>query len=194
MPDRLRARLTDQLWPIVEGAKHCLNLDLRTPSLILVYSGIDVAGWIHSRDPKGQDNHEPFTTWTERYLKPEHRFGCSALDLWGARCGMLHRSSPDSHWAESGEVRRILYSWGEADPADLQKAADELHPDDYVAIHIDDLVDGFRMALMSFLEGLDGLSRERRTAVRAKSRRVFADMPREPLDPFLDGLDERGGV
>ncbi len=107
---------------------------------------------------------------------------------------MLHRSSPDSHWSDSGETKRILYARGDADAEDLQRAADELHPDQYVTIHVEELVEGLRNAMMSFLNDLDGLSRERRGAVRAKSRRVFADMPQEPLEEFLDGLNEEGGA
>ena len=62
---------------------------LRTKSaLILLYSGIDILGASDSVD--GIASRETFLQWTDRYMEPANKLGCSSLELYSARCGLLH--------------------------------------------------------------------------------------------------------
>ena len=40
------------------------------------------------------------------------RFGVSGLDLYAARCGVLHTYTMDSRLSTEGKAKRILYAWG----------------------------------------------------------------------------------
>lgn len=66
--------------------------------------------------------HEPdtskhvFVEWVSRYLAPETKLGCTALDLYAARCGVLHSYSAESKLGREGRVRRLIYEW-ECGPA-----------------------------------------------------------------------------
>jgi len=50
-----------------------------------------------------------FCTWVNEHLKPESRLGCSANDLWAARCGLLHTGSGESHeYYKPGSVINLI--------------------------------------------------------------------------------------
>ena len=85
----------------------CVAARLGTPSLILLYSAIDIAGWLNSEHRKVQDR---FTEWVDKYLLPNSSLKCTALDLYGARCGLVHSYSSDSDLSRSGKVTPIGYA------------------------------------------------------------------------------------
>jgi hypothetical protein len=78
------------------------------PALILTYSGIDAASWLCAEQPDGPVQNY-FVAWVEKYILLNGRFECSALDLWAARCGIVHTLTPSSRLARQGKVREILY-------------------------------------------------------------------------------------
>jgi hypothetical protein len=90
------------------AAELCIGANLNTPALILLYSGIDAASWLCAEQPDGPVQNY-FVAWVEKYIFPTVDFECSALDLWAARCGIVHTLSPSSRLAREGKVREILY-------------------------------------------------------------------------------------
>jgi hypothetical protein len=93
---------------IAAAADLCIAANLNTAALILLYSGIDVASWLCAEQPDGSIQNY-FVAWVEKYILPTSRFKCSSLDLWAARCGIVHTLSPSSRLARQGKVREILY-------------------------------------------------------------------------------------
>ena len=75
----------------------CLSKSLSMPALMLLYTGIDIAGWVEATiEETGIKGREAFVAWVDKYMKPRTTLGCSALDLYAARCGVLHTMAPDS--------------------------------------------------------------------------------------------------
>ncbi len=150
---------------LLAAIQHCALHELTTPALILVYSAIDIAGWLDAtiERPPG----ERFRGWVERYLLPaQPTLECTAEDLWGARCGLVHTMSPDSHQSAKGAARRIYYSVGDSSSAPLQEMLEifravttqlvELQalppiPTDIVMVRVNDLVSAFQVAVDRFL-------------------------------------------
>ncbi len=97
-----------KLKQITAAAELCICANLNTAALILLYSGIDAASWLCSEDPDGQIQ-DYFVSWVEKYILSTGRFECSALDLWGARCGIVHSLSASSRSSRKGKAREILY-------------------------------------------------------------------------------------
>ena len=98
---------------IHNGIKHSIRVLLENrcfgAAVILLYSGIDTMAYLDI--PAGQEDvtRTDFVRWAERYI----RFPCAeqltGLELYGARCGMLHSYSVASNLSRQGRCRQIGY-------------------------------------------------------------------------------------
>jgi hypothetical protein len=78
---------------------------------------------------------------------------CTALELYAARCGILHTFTADSDLSRKQGVCRIIYAWGNARNEDLSKVVKALGGAE-VAIHVRELIDSFAAGLLLYLEGV----------------------------------------
>lgn len=117
-------------------------------TLMLVYSGMDVIASLE-REPK-EGVGACFARWTEKYLLSDSKLGCTGLELFAARCGILHSFSADSDLYRAGKARRVMYAWGTASKDDLSEAATRLRRNDCVSIHVTELLDAFRTAVGNY--------------------------------------------
>jgi len=76
------------------GIDACIQKKLTAPALILIYSGIDTAGWLDSSEDYA--TRTSFMDWVDAYLLKAKPLQCTAMDLYAARCGLLHTFTPDS--------------------------------------------------------------------------------------------------
>ena len=76
-------------------AEKCVRERATTPALILIFSAIDVAGWLSAVSPSASPRSR-FTGWVARYLLPFSNLDCSAIELFAARCGIVHNFSSES--------------------------------------------------------------------------------------------------
>jgi hypothetical protein len=140
-------------------AEFCLQARAITPILVLIYSAIDVAGWLYAANPTASTKTR-FTDWVARYLLPAGNFDCSAPELYGARCGLVHNFTAASDLSRQLKVREILYAWGDSDIENLRemtKIANLQIPGrqptvQYTAIRIEELISAFREGLWRFFE------------------------------------------
>lgn len=93
---------------IIAATELCIGANLNTPALILLYSAIDAASWLCAQDPTGPVKTY-FVAWVEKYMLAAGRVECSALDLWAARCGIVHTLSASSRLSREGKVHEIVY-------------------------------------------------------------------------------------
>jgi hypothetical protein len=93
---------------IMAAAELCIAANLNTPALILIYSAIDAASWLCAEDANDQIQNY-FVAWVEKYILTPGRIECSALDLWAARCGIVHTLSASSRLSRRGKAHQILY-------------------------------------------------------------------------------------
>jgi hypothetical protein len=139
------------------GFKLLLDNQLTLPVLILLYASIDISAYVWAG---GDDNRagERFKKFAEKYII-SHLPELTPADLWGARCAILHTSTPESTESKKGSARQILYSWGSAE-IEINKKVIAAETDKYVATSIEDLLKAFASAIddfMSDLEKDDGL-------------------------------------
>ena len=98
----------------VRAIRLCLDSNLPEAAITLIYAGIDTVGLLDA--PAGQldASKDSFLRWSERYVVPSlHTIDgeqIAVLDLYSARCGILHVSSPISKLAREGEAREIWYN------------------------------------------------------------------------------------
>ena len=78
-------------------------------AVILIYSGIDTMAYLSM--PAGQEDvtQTDFVRWAERYIHFPCKEQLTGLDLYGARCGMLHNYGVVSRLSRQGKCRQIGY-------------------------------------------------------------------------------------
>jgi hypothetical protein len=113
-------------------------------ALILIFSGIDALASLERNDGKN-DGRERFENWVNEYMKfsewPE-----AGLELYGARCGILHTYGPISNLFEQRRVRLIGYTTGVG--KDVMQSAD------LVLISIEGLARQFFLGIANYLRVL----------------------------------------
>mgnify|MGYP001581182217 CR=1 FL=1 len=87
--------------------------DLRTPGLILIYATIDIMGSLERPEGRDQSSKEDFRAWADKYVIGNARLECTSLDLYAARCAIVHTFTANTKLVRSGRAVRILYSWGQ---------------------------------------------------------------------------------
>jgi hypothetical protein len=155
------------------GVESCIENKLSAPALILIYSGIDTAGWLDSDQPFA--TRTSFIGWVERYLLPSRPLNCTAVDLYAARCGLLHTMTPDSQLSAQGRARRICYAWGQGRVEDIQHTIDiSNNSSEYVAVHVEELYEAWRLGLLTFTQEID-TDPARKSRVYAKANQFFSE-------------------
>jgi hypothetical protein len=152
-------------------AEFCIQVHATTPALILIYSAIDVAGWL-----SGQQ----FTAWVSKYLLPGSNLDCTPRELYGARNGIVHNFSSESGASREGKLRQIVYSWGKADietlramtkivnlDLDVPNAATKGVKAKFTSVILEDLIAAFRIGLVRFFKEAES---NERMAKRIKER------------------------
>lgn len=163
---------------IAAGIHTCFGQRLIAPSLILLYCSIDVAGWLWARQDSTPVARR-FIEWTEKYLLPGSALKCRAVDLFGARCGLVHTLSASSDLSAAAKARKVIYAWGNSRVETLQEMTrfGDLQRS-YVAVQLEDLIVAFGRGLDRFLADLQ---KNPKRAARAYSRaeQFFTNMSEE---------------
>jgi len=176
-----RQALESNLKDLLTAVHLCLESRLPLSALALLYMGIDTMAWL-DRAPDHLDvRRDDFVAWVDTFLLPGSGLHCSAIDLYGARCGILHSLSAESRLYRDGKAKRLYYAWGDAVSSDLD---DRLHRSAPAAtdlvIHINDLIAGFASALHAFAEHLDA-NPDKASTVYQRAGKFFANLPAAAL-------------
>jgi hypothetical protein len=116
-------RMTVQLEQLKDSIKLLLENGLVIPTLIMQYSAIEIVGWLDNDNPKAKTS-EIFINWAKKYLVTDNRVPCSAEDLYGARCGLVHTMTPKSNMSKKKQARQIGYAYGQAKSVKLRNLHD----------------------------------------------------------------------
>jgi hypothetical protein len=170
-----------------KGITLCIRERLQLPALIQLYSAIDIAGWLGNDDPNAT-NRASFTAWVDGYLLKAMPLPCTALDIYAARCGLVHSLTSDARLIDQSQARRICYAWGDASASNLQETIDHMgQTSALVAVHIHDLYEAWRRGLNLFHGELQSDS-PRAAKVYARAARFFDQLPTEVVTRALDML------
>ena len=101
---------------LVAGVKHCLTGHFIGSALVLCYSLIDTMAWLGLPDGRDKVGRKDFMNWADKYVLPNGGLECTAVDLYSARCGVVHSMSPESQLSRSGNATELVYSWGSQKP------------------------------------------------------------------------------
>jgi hypothetical protein len=105
--DEAAERVREQHRVVRNAIDACLGNDHVLPALMLLYAAIDAMGWL-ARPAGAEQSGEHFRDYVDRYVrKPTDE--ATAMDLWGARCGILHEQTPESNASRMGRAQMITY-------------------------------------------------------------------------------------
>ena len=94
---------------IKRGIRVTLENDCYASAVMLIYSGVDAMAYLNLPDGELDVTRSDFEMWADEYI----RFPCeeqvSGLELYGARCGMLHTHTIVSGLSRQRKVRQIGY-------------------------------------------------------------------------------------
>lgn len=173
---------------LLEAVEDCLGKRQLLPCLTLLYSGVDIVASLERRPSEG--TRAAFVRWVEENLLKVQPLPCTALELYAARCGILHAFTAESDLSRQGVARPVIYAWGNAKASDLAETALRLNRRD-VAVQLEELIEGFRAGLARYCEEV-AQDAERMRRVEAGTGLWFVHLNQELIGRFLDISQQSG--
>lgn len=164
--------LEKNLDNIIKSIELCLNAKLQISSLVLLYSGIDIVAWLNRPVSKKRATRKDFIRWVDDYLLPNTNIKYEAIDLYAARCAIVHSYSFSSRLSKEGEAKEIYYSWGKANIKSLQNDIDRRFKKSAIAIHINDFLEAFKEGIEKFKLSIKS-DKEKEKIVCGRSNKYF---------------------
>lgn len=124
-------------------------------SEVILFSAIDTMAWISKAS--GDVNRHDFMRWVTDYMLVDSPLTCTALELYSARCGLLHSTSASSGFTRRNEARQIWYAGSDELFEGMKAFAAQykkLPPEGVVVVRTGDLAMSFVRGTHRFLEFL----------------------------------------
>src|SRR5574341_620344 len=141
-----------ELERLVIAIRLCINNDLHGPALILIYATMDILANLGRDAEHRYVKKDDFLRWVELYLLPDSDLQCSPVDLYGARCGILHSYSPVSNLSNIGSAKMLIHVWGSASEAEYLKPLERTEPQNVLVIHVEKLFTALAEGIIKFRE------------------------------------------
>lgn len=144
--EQLIASFKKAIQDFITSINFCNSQGLMMPTLVQIYSFIDAFAWLSRPDGKDYSDRNDFFNWVDNFVLIDSTLKCNSLDLYSARCSILHSMTPRSQLVSEGKARVINYCWRTAKIDAIEKIILEkemtgvIGVGTHVAIHIDDLI------------------------------------------------------
>jgi len=128
------------------GIDLCIKEKLQFPALTLIYSLIDIFAY---RCYENKSVKERFTKWISEYMDKDKALNIEPIDLYSARCAILHTLTPSSVLTKENKASEIGYAWGKGDLKtfeEMNKNIDVNLP----IIHINELYESLKTGILRF--------------------------------------------
>jgi hypothetical protein len=180
-----------------EAIDACYFRSLVIPCLVLVYTAIDSLGWL-AYGHEQQRTRARFVRWVDRYLLPRLDTECTAIDLYAARCSILHGLAAESDLSKARTAKKLMYAMGKNTGSVPEMSKTMFSDKDTLCIRVDGLIAHLRDAVRGFFNEAksDPQLRERIGAARQKTYAVIPldlySKLAETLEILSRATDERG--
>ena len=139
---------------LVQSIDLCFRNQFLLPGLALLYSTLDIMAWLYQPQSQSDVRREDFIQWVDKYLRPNAMLNCNAIDLYAARCSIIHSYSAESKLSRDGIARRICYTSGSKDPGRLQNDLASVNYD-AIVVHVDTFFNALRSSIDDFRKDLE---------------------------------------
>lgn len=135
-----------------ETISECLIKGRTTPALVLLYAGIDSFSELSNKG--NQTGKTVFKEWVKKWMLNKYPLPCNEIDLYAARCGLLHLQKSESKLSKDGTARELWYSWGNGEVSRLQFGIDSLGKK-IIAIKVEDIFESFKNGMYDCLQAIE---------------------------------------
>lgn len=132
---------------IKKGIRVALENECYGSAVILIYSGIDTMAYLSIPDGQEDVTRNDFIKWANGYISFPCKEQVTGLELYGARCGMVHTYSIASRLSRQGKCRQIGY----VDQSIPEVSHNPAISNDLVIVSISALADAFFKGVDKFL-------------------------------------------
>lgn len=146
-------------------------------ALVLLYSAVDTLAWVSVST--GDVTRADFCRWVDAYMKPQSRLGCSAEDLYSARCGLLHSGAAESKMSREGRANELWYVTSPHSVARLHAYAQKAGAQASI-VYFTSLVAAFADGVMQFSDDL-ALDPDRNAQCSDRIKRWIRFLPTSSL-------------
>ncbi len=147
--------LADKLSAVLKAIENCLHANLWEPSLILLYATIDALAWLQRPLNQPDVTAVDFVNWAGTYVLAGSTLQCSAEDLYGARCGLLHTHTGESRRHRELKVKKLFYHRvveGHTEAVVQLRMSEKLLPS---SVDLDEFAAAFRRGVDRFTQDLE---------------------------------------
>jgi len=138
---------------MLRGVDACVQTQCLVSAVALIYSMIDALSALTRPIKQADTDNKVFTAWVKEYIDPENRLRCTAIDLYGARCGVVHNYGSDSRKRREGKAKALIYKWRNGPDPDPNR---ELPlPKDAIILIVEDLRDALEHGINSFFAAME---------------------------------------
>ena len=118
---RTAETITTYLSSVIDATSVLYEKKLYGHLLTVVFATIDTLGLLDAPPTQTSATGDGFKRWVNAYLLGKPLGSVTAVDLWGARCAVLHSHSSKSDSSRSGKARQIQYFGGDKNSAAARK-------------------------------------------------------------------------
>lgn len=138
------------LLQTVRGVKALQDADCFPQALVVLYAAIDNLAWLGSEGD--EITGKTFIEWVERYMVPGSPLPCNGMELYAARCALLHTGTAESRLSRRRAARQIwYYGSGRSQEFLNQEITDRT---DVVGVRVVELVEAFAGGATRFADAL----------------------------------------
>lgn len=146
-------------------------------TLILLYSGIDAMAYLTMPEERAKVTRADFVGWAEKYLRfrdvdSQTTLSVPGLELYAARCAMVHTYSSEADLHKEGKVKRQI-GYGDEFLPEVAERTDVEH---LVMLSIRGLVDAFSRGVVATLQDITS-DEPRRRLFAARLEKMVHELP-----------------
>ncbi|PCJ28566.1 MAG: hypothetical protein COA97_01075 [Flavobacteriales bacterium] len=144
-------------------------------SLILLYSAIDSFSNIANQSNKS--GRKVFIKWVDKWMLEENNLTCNSIDIYAARCGVLHGFISESDLSNNGNAKKICYAWGNASLLELESSIKKTKKEnEYIALKLEDIFQSFRIGMANCIDEIEK-DENWRNSFELKASKYFTTSP-----------------
>ncbi|MBB3857940.1 hypothetical protein FHY29_003390 [Xanthomonas arboricola] len=98
----------------VQAVGDLYEKELYGPALVVAYSAMDTLGILDAPTDAVVPAGVSFKNWATKYYLKQESINFSAVDLWAARCAVLHTSTSESDLSRAGKAKQLQYYNGDS--------------------------------------------------------------------------------
>lgn len=131
--------------------------DLLPHSLVIIYSTIDTCGLLDAPATQTAATGNSFKDWVKKYVLVYPGLEFNELDLWAARCAVLHTFTSESDLSNAGKARELLYYTGDESAPHIQQFINftkNYESGKHLPVHYGELAESVFSAMKAFVPDL----------------------------------------